>query len=70
MKLIIRGDEAVIEERGEDAASKFAGVKGKIKLNTPFSKRELTIVDRFEEAKPAKKKAKKTKQEKGNDKKA
>lgn len=62
MKIKIKGNEAVIQEAGEDTASKFfAGVKGKIKLNTPFSKRELAIVDSFKKAKPATKKKATTK---------
>ena len=63
MKIIIRGNEAVINDNDDCVASKLIrGCKGKVKVNTPFGKRELEFVDKFKSKANAKKsKAKKAK---------
>ena len=47
-KLNIKDNEVKIEE-GEDSiiGKLMAGCKGKIKINTPFGKREVKVVKKF-----------------------
>lgn len=54
-KLNIKDNEVKIEE-GEDSliGKLMAGCKGKIKINTPFGKREVKLVKKFK-AEPKKK---------------
>ena len=51
-KLNIKDNEVKIEE-GEDSiiGKLMAGCKGKIKINTPFGKREVKIVKKFKSEK-------------------
>ncbi len=55
-KLKLQGNEVKIEE-GEDSfvGKLIAGCEGKIKINTPFGKREVKLVKKFK-AVPKKKK--------------
>jgi len=47
-KLNIKDNEVKIEEGGDSFLSKLmAGCKGKIKINTPFGKREVKVVKKF-----------------------
>ena len=60
VKLNIKGKEVKIEEGGDSIVGKLmAGCKGKIKINTPFGKREVKLVKKF---KPVPKKKKKEKE--------
>lgn len=55
-KLNIKDNEVKIEEGDDSIIGKLmAGCKGKIKINTPFGKREVKVVKKF---KPKKKKKK------------
>ena len=51
-KLNIKDNEVKIEE-GEDSlvGKLMAGCKGKIKINTPFGKREVKVVKKFKKEK-------------------
>ncbi len=59
VKLKFKKNEVKIEE-GEDSfvGKLMAGCKGKIKINTPFGKREVKVVKKFK-SEPKKKKEKK-----------
>jgi len=47
-KLNIKDNEVKIEEGGDSFLSKLmAGTKGKIRINTPFGKREVKLVKKF-----------------------
>ncbi len=57
IKLNIKDDEVKVEEGDDSFVGKLMeGCKGKIKINTPFGKREVKLVKRF---KPVPKKKKK-----------
>lgn len=56
MKLKIQGNEAIIEGEEGFAASLMKGCKGNVKINTPFGKREVKLVEKFK-AMPKKAKA-------------
>ncbi len=59
-KLNIKGNEVKVEEGGDSFVGKLmAGCKGKIRINTPFGKREVKVVKKF---KPVPKKKKKEKE--------
>ncbi len=56
VKLNIKDKEVKVEEGGDSFIGKLmTGCKGKIKINTPFGKREVKLVKRFK-AVPKKKK--------------
>ncbi len=56
IKLNIKGKEVKVEEGGDSFIGKLmAGCKGKIRINTPFGKREVKLVKKFK-AVPKKKK--------------
>ncbi len=56
IKLNIKGNEVKVEEGGDSFIGKLmAGCRGKIKIDTPFGKREVKLVKRF---KPGSKKDK------------
>jgi hypothetical protein len=65
MNLKIKGNEAIVESgtEGNFLSQMVAGTKGKVKLNTPFGKRDLKLVKEFKPEKKvkAKKKAVKAK---------
>jgi len=65
MKLHIKGNEAIIEEDdGEGFASKLiTAAKGRVKIKTPFGRRNLKFVNEFktETVKPKAKRDKRTK---------
>ena len=52
MKLRIKGNEAIIDEDdGEGFASKLiTAAKGRVKIKTPFGRRNLKFVDEFKSA--------------------
>lgn len=52
MKLKIEKDIATIEDDGSLVSKLIAGCKGKIKINTPFGKREIKNVKVKEKGKP------------------
>lgn len=47
MKFKIQGNEAIIEGEDGFASSLVRGCKGKIKINTPFGRREVKLVREF-----------------------
>ncbi len=56
IKLNIKGKEVKVEEGGDSFIGKLMiGCKGKIKINTPFGKREVKLVKKFKPV-PRKKK--------------
>ncbi len=56
-KLNIKGNEVKVEEGDDSFIGKLmAGCKGKIKINTPFGKREVKLVKRFKKEKVKEKK--------------
>jgi len=54
-KLNIKGNEVKVEGGDSFMGKLMAGCKGKIKINTPFGKREVKVVKKFK-AVPKKKK--------------
>ncbi len=48
VKLNIKGNEVKVEEGGDSFIGKLmVGCKGKIRINTPFGKREVKLVKKF-----------------------
>ena len=66
MKLKIKGNEAIVESGadGNFLSQLFAGAKGKVRINTPFCKREIKVVKEFKPEKKAKAKRKPAKAKK------
>lgn len=46
MKIIIKKNEAKIENDGSIASQFIAGCKGKVKIKTPFGEREIGKVEK------------------------
>ena len=48
LNLRLQDDEAIAEGADDNFLAKFmAGTKGKVRINTPFGKRELKLVKKF-----------------------
>lgn len=56
MKIRVQGNEAIIDGDEGFASSLIKGCKGKLKVKSPFGKREVNLVDKFKNKPEAKKK--------------